>query len=130
MLVLINFAFIGVFLSNFFHCLAFLGPENFRSRLWPFTDVLRRIWRFVMRKNAEDFEPRMRGCHRSGKGGRSEMILAAPRKQTFSTENVRVAALHSPKRASRHTLRTQNNQPPRRSGMAAVVTSRSSSAWF
>src|SRR5512133_114624 len=44
-----------------------------RSRFWPFTEVLGRIWRFVTRKVWGLFQrPRTRGCYGLGSGRRGD----------------------------------------------------------
>ena len=47
---LLNFLFLVLALFDF---------SSLRTHFWPFTEVLRKIWRLVTRKVAETHEPRM-----------------------------------------------------------------------
>ena len=70
-----------------FIVLAFLDPSSLRIHFGPFTEVLRKIWRFVTQKNANHGS---RGWHGSENDSRGKMLLTAQRKQTSCAVNVRV----------------------------------------
>jgi len=60
-MLLANFVFISVISFYLgFIVLAFFDFSSLRTHLWPFTEVLRKIWRSVTGKVAED--ARIAGC--------------------------------------------------------------------